>query len=63
MAIGCMIAGPFISRVGRKNTVLAILVLAFIGMIMQNAIPSYWGIMVGRMVNAVSMVIMLSAHH
>lgn len=56
MAIGCIIASPVISRIGRKNTVLVILTIALIGMVLQNAIPSYWGIMVGRMINAISMV-------
>lgn len=56
MAIGCIIASPIIRRIGRKFTVLAICVIAFIGMTMQNAIPSYWGVMAGRMVNAISMV-------
>ncbi|KAI0481289.1 putative transporter [Xylariaceae sp. FL0804] len=55
MAIGCIIASPLIRRIGRKRTVLVICVLALVGMTMQNAIPSFWGIMMGRMVNAVSM--------
>ena len=56
MAIGCIIASPLISRIGRKNTVLVILTIALIGMVIQNAVPNYWGIMVGRMINAISMV-------
>ncbi|CAK7240812.1 MAG: hypothetical protein STHCBS139747_002260 [Sporothrix thermara] len=55
MAIGCIIASPLISRIGRKNTVLVILTIALIGMVIQNAVPNYWGIMVGRMINAISM--------
>lgn len=56
MVIGCIIAGPLISRIGRRNTVLVIIAIALIGMLMQNVIPSFWGVMVGRMVNAISMV-------
>lgn len=57
MVIGCVIAGPLISRIGRKkNTVLAIIAIALVGMLMQKVIPNYWGVMVGRMVNAISMV-------
>lgn len=61
MAIGCIIASPLINKIGRKYTVLVILSIALVGMILQVAIPSYWGIMVGRMINAVSMVELLSS--
>nr|KAK5450731.1 hypothetical protein LTR18_000747 [Exophiala xenobiotica] len=55
MAIGCMIAGPIIERLGRRLTIVVIVIIGLIGMIIQNAVPSYWGIMAGRTVNAVSM--------
>jgi MFS family permease len=56
MAIGCIIAGPIIERLGRRLTIVVIVIIGLIGMIIQNAVPSYWGIMAGRTVNAVSMV-------
>lgn len=56
MAIGCIIAGPICRTLGRRWTVIVIVAIALIGMIIQNAVPSYWGIMVGRMINAISMV-------
>lgn len=56
LAIGAIIAGPVIERLGRRYTVGAICTLAFIGMIIQNAVPSYWGVMAGRIINGVSMV-------
>lgn len=61
LAIGCIIAGPIISKIGRKYTVLVIIGFALTGMLIQNVVPSFWGIMVGRMINSISMVSVFSA--
>ncbi|RDW91049.1 hypothetical protein BP5796_02214 [Coleophoma crateriformis] len=55
LAIGCIIAGPIISKIGRKYTVLVIIAFALTGMLIQNVVPSFWGVMVGRMINSISM--------
>jgi MFS family permease len=41
LALGAMIAGPIIERLGRKGAVSVICALAFIGMILMNAVPSF----------------------
>jgi SP family sugar:H+ symporter-like MFS transporter len=51
-----MVAGPIIERLGRRYTVGVICALAFTGMTISNAVPSYWGVMAGRIINGVSMV-------
>lgn len=58
--MGCLIASYLTSSLGRKKTIVIVCVVALIGMIMQCAIPSYWGLMAGRLVNALSMGMLLS---
>lgn len=56
MAVGAMLAGPIVEKLGRRLSVLVIVVIGLVGMVIQNAVPNYWGVMAGRTVNAVSMV-------
>ena len=53
--VGCLIASYLTSGLGRKKTIVILCIIALIGMIMQCAIRSYWGLMAGRLVNAISM--------
>lgn len=53
MVIGCLIAGAMGRRIGRRMSIVVLVGIALIGMAIQNAIHSYWAVMVGRMVNAV----------
>ncbi|KAF4470301.1 Major facilitator superfamily domain general substrate transporter [Fusarium albosuccineum] len=53
--IGCVVASYLTSGLGRKMTIVIVCLIALVGMILQCAIDSYWGIMAGRLVNAVSM--------
>ncbi|KAJ3547064.1 hypothetical protein NM208_g1694 [Fusarium decemcellulare] len=53
--IGCLVASYLTSGLGRKMTIAIVCLIALVGMILQCAIDSYWGIMAGRLVNAVSM--------
>ncbi|RFU23719.1 hypothetical protein B7463_g12619, partial [Scytalidium lignicola] len=55
MAVGAMLAGPVISKFGRRGSIVMIVVVGLIGMVIQNAVPNYWGVMAGRTINAVSM--------
>ncbi|RFU25067.1 hypothetical protein B7463_g11270, partial [Scytalidium lignicola] len=53
--VGTLLAGPLIERIGRKKTVGVIAAIALLGMIIMNAVQSYWGILGGRIVNSISM--------
>ncbi|KAI9740153.1 MAG: hypothetical protein M1834_004731 [Cirrosporium novae-zelandiae] len=53
--IGCCIASSITRRLGRKLTVVVICCIAIVGIILQPSIPNYWGLMVGRLINSVSM--------
>lgn len=53
--VGCLAASYLTSWFGRKMTIIILCVIAIIGMIMQCAIRNYWGLMAGRLVNALSM--------
>jgi SP family sugar:H+ symporter-like MFS transporter len=53
--IGCIISGQISRRFGRKLTLKVVCGIAVIGIVLQSAIPIYWGIMVGRFINAISM--------
>ncbi|KAJ5579517.1 uncharacterized protein N7459_005502 [Penicillium hispanicum] len=53
--IGCFMAGLITRSLGRKRTIWVICGIAIVGIILQCAIPSYWGIMVGRLINSISM--------
>ncbi|KAL5338970.1 general substrate transporter [Aspergillus crustosus] len=55
LVIGCLIAGVCGRRLGRKWSIVLLVVIALVGMVIQNAIQSYWAVMAGRMVNAISM--------
>ncbi|KAL3460121.1 general substrate transporter [Aspergillus heterothallicus] len=55
LVIGCLIAGAIGNKLGRKWSIILLVTIALIGMVIQNAIQSYWAVMVGRMVNAMSM--------
>ena len=48
-------ASYFTSTFGRKITIVIVCVIALVGMTISSAINSYWGIMAGRLVNAISM--------
>jgi MFS family permease len=56
LVIGCLIAGACGNRLGRKWSIVLLVIIALVGMVIRNAIQSYWAVMVGRMVNAISMV-------
>lgn len=56
MAVGAMLAGPIVERLGRRLSVIVIVVIGLVGMVIQNAVPNYWGVMAGRTINSVSMV-------
>ncbi|KAL4808236.1 general substrate transporter [Aspergillus unguis] len=53
--VGCFVANYLTSGLGRRRTIMILCGIALVGMIMQCAISSFWGIMAGRLVNAVSM--------
>lgn len=53
--MGCFVASYLTSGLGRRKTIMVVCGIALVGMIMQAAIPNYWGLMAGRLVNAVSM--------
>ncbi|KAK5127556.1 hypothetical protein LTR85_006896 [Meristemomyces frigidus] len=55
MVIGCLIAGAIGRRVGRRMSIVVLVGIALVGMIIQNAIHSFWAVMAGRMINAISM--------
>ncbi|KAL4879706.1 general substrate transporter [Aspergillus karnatakaensis] len=55
LVIGCMIAGACGNKLGRKWSIVLLVAIALVGMVIQNAIKSYWAVMAGRMVNAISM--------
>lgn len=53
--MGCVIASYLTSTLGRKKTIVIVCLIALLGMILQCAIHNYWGLMAGRLVNALSM--------
>ncbi|OAA57395.1 General substrate transporter [Niveomyces insectorum RCEF 264] len=53
--IGCALASLLTSRFGRRKTIMVICVIALVGMVIQCAAHNYWALMVGRIVNALSM--------
>ncbi|KAL4963274.1 general substrate transporter [Aspergillus stella-maris] len=55
LVIGCLIAGVTGNKLGRKWSIILLVIIALVGMVIQNAIQSYWAVMVGRMINSISM--------
>ncbi|KAL4798785.1 general substrate transporter [Aspergillus venezuelensis] len=55
LVIGCLVAGVTGNKPGRKWSIILLVVIALVGMVIQNAIQSYWAVMVGRMINSISM--------
>ncbi|KAJ5289250.1 uncharacterized protein N7443_009503 [Penicillium atrosanguineum] len=55
MAIGCIAAGYCNAYIGRKKTIVVLSVISIIGVVIQCAVPSYWGLIVGRTINGISM--------
>lgn len=55
MVIGCLIAGAVGKLIGRRWSIVLLVTIALIGMVIQNVIHSFWAVMAGRMVNAISM--------
>ncbi|KAL4870727.1 hypothetical protein BDV12DRAFT_195199 [Aspergillus spectabilis] len=55
LVIGCLIAGACDNKLGRRWSIVLLVIIALVGMMSQNAIQSYWAVMAGRMVNAISM--------
>ncbi|KAL2848406.1 general substrate transporter [Aspergillus pseudoustus] len=55
LVLGCLIAGAIGNKLGRKRSIVLLVIIALLGMVIQNAIQNYWAVMVGRMVNAMSM--------
>ncbi|KAF2166745.1 hypothetical protein M409DRAFT_22799 [Zasmidium cellare ATCC 36951] len=55
MVIGCLIAGAVGRKIGRRWSIVLLVVIALMGMVIQNVIHSFWAVMAGRMVNAISM--------
>jgi MFS family permease len=53
--LGCGIAGLLSDKLGRRKTIVILCIIALVGMIIQSSVRNYWGLMVGRMVNGVSM--------
>ncbi|KAL2829837.1 general substrate transporter [Aspergillus pseudoustus] len=54
MAIGCLIGGYANQLLGRKQTIALLSVIAIIGITLQVSVDSYWGILVGRTINGLS---------
>ncbi len=63
MTVGAAVAGPIIAKIGRKWSTVVIVIIGLIGMVIQNAVPNYWGVMAGRTINAISMVCFLNRKH
>ncbi|KAI1847736.1 hypothetical protein JX266_006231 [Neoarthrinium moseri] len=55
LVIGCCIAGAIGRRIGRRWSIVLLVAIALVGMIVQNAIQSFWAVMAGRMINSISM--------
>ncbi|OQU99843.1 hypothetical protein CLAIMM_05421 [Cladophialophora immunda] len=53
--LGCGIAGLLANKLGRRKTIVVLCIIALVGMVIQSSVRNYWGLMVGRMVNGVSM--------
>ncbi|KAH8690616.1 general substrate transporter [Talaromyces proteolyticus] len=54
MAIGCLLGGYANFLLGRKKTIALLSVIAIVGIIIQVSTDSYWGIIVGRTINGLS---------
>lgn len=61
IACGCLVAGLIGDKFGRIKTFMIASIIAIIGIIIQASAFSYWQILVGRMVNGVSMGIICNA--
>ncbi|KAL2782665.1 general substrate transporter [Aspergillus keveii] len=56
LAVGCLLAGLFGNYYGRVKSISIAAVIALIGILIQaSSIRSYWQIMVGRIINSISM--------
>lgn len=55
MVIGCLISGAVGRLIGRRWSIVMLVIIALIGMVIQNVIHYFWAVMAGRMVNAISM--------
>ncbi|KAI1342309.1 putative transporter [Xylariaceae sp. FL0016] len=55
MVIGCCIGSAIGKKIGRKWTIVVLVCIAIVGMVIQNAIHSFWAVIVGRMINSISM--------
>ncbi|KAK4496206.1 hypothetical protein PRZ48_012186 [Zasmidium cellare] len=55
MVIGCIIAGAVGRKIGRRWSIGLLVFIAWVGMVIQNVIHSFWAVMAGRMINAISM--------
>ncbi|KAL3467095.1 hypothetical protein BJX64DRAFT_283824 [Aspergillus heterothallicus] len=54
MAIGCLIGGYANQWLGRKWMIALLSIIAIIGITLQVSVDSYWGILVGRTINGLS---------
>lgn len=54
-AMGCVVAGFIGDRFGRIKSFYLASALSIIGVIIQSTANTYWQLVVGRMINAVSM--------
>lgn len=56
LAVGCLLSGFFGNKFGRVRSFWIAGVIAIVGILIQAAsIHSYWQLMVGRIVNSISM--------
>ncbi|BDD57002.1 hypothetical protein MAP00_002411 [Monascus purpureus] len=55
MAIGCIFGGFCCQYLGRKMTIVVLAIVSIVGVVIQCAVPSYWGVLVGRTINGISM--------
>lgn len=56
IALGCLLSAPLSERMGRKKTFIVLSIISMIGILIQaTAMNSYWQILVGRIINSVSM--------
>lgn len=56
MAIGCLVAGLIGNKLGRIRSFYISIAIAIVGVLIQScSFGNYWQLMVGRIVNAISM--------
>lgn len=55
VAIGCLVSQPLSQSFGRKRCFLILSALALVGILVQVTAFNYWQILVGRIVNSISM--------